>query len=213
MKSVVIGVSIAIILLAVAAATGFYLGYFSIGQRAGSIGVNPSPSPPPTVSPFPTLPSPMLTPLITPAVTPPAITPPKTPPVPSQTVTPSITPTVPSPTIPVSNVNFQIAITDMSGTGLSRTATAQVTNTGTTDAHNVWVKSEVLSQGQRIQLSGKDYLRINIGTIKAGTTVTVQPDLSFNLLDGLKIQQNGAQLTLTIYSDEHTQTLTYDYKP
>jgi hypothetical protein len=31
----------------------------------------------------------------------------------------------------------------VSGTGLSRTVTAQITNVGTADAHNVWAKVEV----------------------------------------------------------------------
>jgi VCBS repeat-containing protein len=116
-------------------------------------------------------------------------------------------------TVPTANVNFKVVVTGVSGTDLSRTVTAQVTNTGSSDAHNAWAKIEVFSQSQRIQLSGQDYLSVNIGTVKAGATVTEQATLSFSLLDSLKIQQNGAQFLLTLYSDEWTQTLTYDYKP
>ena len=101
----------------------------------------------------------------------------------------------------------------VSGTGLSRTVSAQVTNTGTADANNVWIKSEVFSQQQKIQLSGQDALRVDIGAIKAGTTITSQANLSFSLLDGLRIQQNGARFVLTVNSDERTQTLNYDYTP
>lgn len=88
-----------------------------------------------------------------------------------------------------------------------------ITNNGTADAHNVWVKSEVLSQQQKILLSGQDSLRLDIGAIKAGTTITSEVNLSFNLLDGLRIQQNGARFVLTVNSDERTQTLNYDYTP
>jgi hypothetical protein len=110
-------------------------------------------------------------------------------------------------------VTFDMMITGISGTGLSRTVTAQVINTGSSDAHNVWAKVEAFSQGQRVQISSQDYLRVDIGEIKAGATVKPQATLSFTLVDGLKIQQNGAQFQLTIYSDEKIQSLTYDYKP
>ena len=139
------------------------------------------------------------------------------PPSTSPTQTPTVKPTtLPSPVTspsPVNNVNFDFAITDISGTGLSRTVTAQVTNTGSTDAHNAWAKVEVFSQGARIKLSNNDFLRVDIGIIKAGAAVTKQVTLQFSVLDGLKITQNGAQLVLTIYSDENTQTFNYDYKP
>ena len=114
---------------------------------------------------------------------------------------------------PNKNVNFDFAITDINGTGLSRTVTSQVTNTGSTDAHNAWAKVEVFSQGASIKLSNSDFLRVDLGIIKAGTAVTKQVTLQFSLLDGLKITQSGAQLVLTIYSDENTQTFNYDYKP
>ena len=114
---------------------------------------------------------------------------------------------------PMPNVDFQIAVTSVSGTGLSRTVTAQITNTGNADVHNVRAKVEVSSRGKGIKLCGRDFLTVDIGTIKAGMTATAHVTLSFNFLDGLKIQQNGAQFVLIIYSYEHTQTLTYDYKP
>ncbi len=191
MKPVVIGVILAIIILVAIFTVGInFLSSLSLSQLFKG-GASPSPSPPPNIPPTPSPPKP-----------PPATTPSGTTPVPSST-----------PTQPAANVNFEVVVTNVSGTGLSRTITAQITNTGTADAHNVWVKAEVFSQGQRIQVSGQDYLRVDIGTIKAGATATAQETLSFNLLDGLKIQQNGAQIVLTIYSDERTQTLTYDYKP
>ncbi len=143
----------------------------------------------------------------------------KSPPTPSPTVPPpSTSPTVPppspSPTVPLTaDVKFELVVSDVSGTGLSRTITAQITNTGSSEAHNVWVKIEVSSQEARVKLDGQDYIRVDLGTIKAKETVTRQVTLNISAFDGLKIAMNGAQFVLTIYSDEHTQTLSYDYKP
>lgn len=110
-------------------------------------------------------------------------------------------------------MNFEIAITNVSGTGLSRAVTAHVTNTGSADAHNAWAKAEVFCRGQRIQMSGQDFLKQDLGTVKAQTTVIAQATLDFGFFDGLTILQHGAQVLLTVISDERTQTLTYDYKP
>ena len=129
---------------------------------------------------------------------------------------PSPKPPSPTPSIPPSQngeVKFEFAVTDISGSGLSRTITAQVTNTGDIDAHNVWGKVEVSSQGSMIKLEGKEFLRIDAGTITSGDTVTIEVTLSFGLTDGLKISQNGATFMLTIYSDESTETFSYDYSP
>ncbi|MFC2013810.1 hypothetical protein ACFLU8_02890 [Chloroflexota bacterium] len=129
---------------------------------------------------------------------------------------PSSNPSSPTPSIPPSQngeVKFEFAVTDISGSGLSRTITAQVTNTGDIDAHNVWGKVEVFSQGSMIKLGSKEFLRIDIGTITYGGTATTEVTLSFGLTDGLKILQNGATFVLTIYSDELTETFSYDYSP
>ena len=129
---------------------------------------------------------------------------------------PSPNPPSPTPSIPPSQngeVKFEFAVIDISGSGLSRTITAQVTNTGDIDAHNVWGKVEVFSQGSRIKLEGKEFLRIDVGTITSGDTVTTELTLSFGLTDGLKISQNGATFLLTIYSDKVTETFSYDYSP
>jgi hypothetical protein len=131
---------------------------------------------------------------------------------PTPTPTPSPAP-APSPAPQSGDVKFEFAVTDISGSGLSRTITAQVTNTGDADAHNVWGKVEVSSQGSKIKLGGNDYLRQDIGTIAAGETITVQVTLSFSFTDGLKLSQNGATFMLTIYSDEYTETFSYDYEP
>ncbi len=110
-------------------------------------------------------------------------------------------------------MNFEIEITNVSGAGLSRAVTAQVTNKGSADAHNAWAKAEVFSQGQRIQISGQDYVKQDLGTVKGRTTVIAQATLDFGLFDGLTILQNGAQVLFSVCSDEYIETLTYDYKP
>jgi hypothetical protein len=113
----------------------------------------------------------------------------------------------------MAKVNFEISVTAVSGSGLSRTVSAEVNNSGSADAHNTWIKVDVSSLGQRIRLSGQDYLKVNIGTIKARSSVTARANLSLNLGDGLRVRQNGAQLLLTVNSDENTQTLPYNFKP
>jgi len=118
-----------------------------------------------------------------------------------------------SPTLAEEDIRFKFAISDISGTGLSRTITSQLSNTGSSDAHNVWAKVEVFCQGSRVKVSGLDYLKEDVGILKAGETVTREVTLSFNVFDGLKISNNGAKFILTVYSDEHTETLSYDYQP
>lgn len=153
--------------------------------------VSPTPSPVPKVtspSPSPTAPAP----------SPPAPTAPPAPP-------------VPVPTLKAGNWEFSIA--GISGSGLTRTIAAQITNTNTTDANSVKAKIEVFSQQQRIQLSGQDYLTEDLGTVKAKTTVTRQVTVTLSLADGLKVVQNGARFVLTVTSDKGAETLNYDYKP
>ncbi len=110
------------------------------------------------------------------------------------------------------NVNFSLSINNFNVSGpTSGTVNAQVTNTGTVDAHNVWVKVEIIYQGSIVKIGGQDYLRKDLGTLAPGQTVTSQVTLSVSLTDGIKIAQNGATFRLTVYSDEKTQTMSYDY--
>ena len=213
MKKVVIIVLTAAILLGGAAAAGFYMGFFSPGQKTGKEVSAPSTSPSPARTPLPPATTPAVTPTPAPPTSPPTLRPTLPPAAIPTPVPPTVAPTLASTSAPTASVDFQIAITGLTGTGLSRTVNAQIANDGTAEAHNVWVKSEVFSQQQKIQLSGQDSLRVDVGTIKAGTTITSQANLSFNLLDGLRIQQNGARFVLTVNSDERTQTLNYDYTP
>ena len=120
----------------------------------------------------------------------------------------------PSPPPPAEGeVKFELVITDISGSGLTRTITAQLPKTGSADAPNAWTKIEVFSGRSLIKLGGADFLRDDIGVVKAGETVTRQVTLSFSAFDGLKISRNGARFMLTISSDEHTETFSYEYQP
>lgn len=109
------------------------------------------------------------------------------------------------------SVDFDFTITEIRGSGLSRDITALITNTGKADAHNVWAKMEVFSGDSRVRLGGQDYLRVDIGTIGAGESIERQVTLSFTLADGLTISRSGATFKLTINSDEHSETYSYDY--
>ena len=130
---------------------------------------------------------------------------------PAEAPKPAPPPSQPTPT--GSNVEFEFAVTGVSGEGLSRTISAQLTNTGTGDAHNVWAKVEVFSQDSRIKVSGKDFIRVDIGMLKSGAAITKEVNIQFGIMDGLKIAQNGARFVLTMNSDEKTQELYYDYQP
>jgi len=111
------------------------------------------------------------------------------------------------------NVKFALEITSINGGDFSRSVSAQLTNVGTADAHNVWGKIEAYYQGIRIKLSGQDYVRKDIGLLAARNSVTTDVTLSFSIIDAIKISQNGVRLVLTVFSDEFTQTFYYDYMP
>ena len=111
-----------------------------------------------------------------------------------------------------SKVEFEFNPTEMIGSGLKRTVTYQLTNTGSADAHNARAKVEVLPLEASVELDEEYSVRDDIGTIKAGETVTRQAAFEFSLSDGLKLLREGASFRLTIDSDEHTQILSYDYQ-
>ena len=119
----------------------------------------------------------------------------------------------PEGTSPGGKWEFGFTLDKISGSGLSRTVTARLSNLGPDDAHNVWGTLEGFSGKARIKLSGSQSIRIDVGTLKGGATVTRQLTLRFGLSDGLKILQNGARFILTVYSDEHSQAIPYDYQP
>lgn len=194
---------IVILLIIVAFVSGLAIGYVK--------GLSPRQPPPISDKPGIVVPAPSPTPITGATITPPATRPPAGTPAPSPTAVPVTPPGIPPPL--ARNVRFDFALTNISGAGFTRTVTAQLANTGTADAHNTWAKVEVFSQGSRIQLNGTDFLRVDVGTLKAKETVTKQADIQFSLFDGLKIAQVGGQFVLTITSDENTQAFNYDYKP
>jgi hypothetical protein len=109
--------------------------------------------------------------------------------------------------------NFEARIVDISGDGLTRQVTAELLNKMAEDVHNTIVKLEVTSGGSVIKLNGKEYLEVDLGTIKSGETVQSTMEISLGFFDGLKITQNGAVLYLTVKSDEVTETVKYEYQP
>jgi hypothetical protein len=81
------------------------------------------------------------------------------------------------------------------------------------DAHNVWVRVSASSGSSVIKMSGQNYLRVDIGTLKAASSVIKQVELSLNLVDALKVSQQGVRMEMTIVSDEYSETVYYDYLP
>ncbi len=122
-------------------------------------------------------------------------------------------PSTPTPPPTVGSVKFELNLTNITGSGTSRTVTATLTNAGNVDAHNVWAKIQASVGGSPINLNGQPYVRVDIGTLPSGQSVTRQVTLSFSLIDSIKILQQGARLDLTVISDEGQQTFSYDYKP
>ncbi len=105
---------------------------------------------------------------------------------------------------------FDVKIAKICGGGLTRVVTAQVSNIGKKDAHNVWARVEVESAGYKVRIGGLDSLRIDAGTVKSGTTVSREAVLQVGLFDGMRVSQNGARILLTVNSDETTQSFHYD---
>jgi hypothetical protein len=110
-------------------------------------------------------------------------------------------------------VDFGLAISGVSGSGLARKVSARITNTGTSDAHNTSLKVEAYSQGSRVKLGGKEYILQNLGTLKAGESQPVEADISFNITEGPRILKDGADFVITISSNEKILSLNYNYKP
>lgn len=125
----------------------------------------------------------------------------------------SVTATNSTPTTN-SGVFFTLKIASVSSTGLtSRDITGQIGNSGSSDAHNVSAKVEVLCQGSPVRINNQESVNQLFGTIKAGDSVSETIALEIGISDAVKISQYGATIKLTITSDEKTQTLDYDYRP
>ncbi|MBI4320870.1 MAG: hypothetical protein HY675_20450 [Chloroflexi bacterium] len=135
-------------------------------------------------------------------------------PAPALTGAPPVTVTgAPPATAPASKVAFDLKIGSVSQSGLSANVTATLTNNGAADAHNVWAKVEAFVQGSRVKVNGADYLRVDVGELKAKSAVSRQVTLSFGIFDAAKLVQSGGRFVLTVSSDEATQPFAYDYQP
>jgi hypothetical protein len=111
------------------------------------------------------------------------------------------------------NINFTLEILSVSGANLSRTVTAMVINAGRIDAENCRAKIEVFSSNNRIKINGQAYLEQDLGTLKPGEPSISEVTLSFSALDAPKLLKNGVTINITLYSDQKTQTFSYDYQP
>jgi len=136
-----------------------------------------------------------------------------TPPATTTRSAPAAATALPTTSEEVPYVKFDFVITDISGSGFTRTVTAQISNTGNEDAHNVRGVVQVLQGDSIISINGEDSLTVEVGALPAGSAVTVEQTIKFGLLDGLKIQSNGAEFSVTLYSDEATQSFSEFYQP
>ena len=102
---------------------------------------------------------------------------------------------------------------NITGSGLSRTITARIANTGSVAAHNVRATVNVTSGGSPVRISGQDSLDVSIGDLAPGAAVEKAVELGFGFADGLRISQQGATFFLTVSSDEAAETFSYEYQP
>ena len=86
---------------------------------------------------------------------------------------------------------FAIEIVGVEETGtLSRKITARLTNKDGY-AKNVVVTLELLLDGERIKINGKEELTLSVGDIKPNESVEKTVELSVGFFDGLKIKSKG----------------------
>jgi cytoskeletal protein RodZ len=142
----------------------------------------------------------------------------------SPTTAPSPVPDKPSPAPPTQpapestpepqDVSFTMGVSSFRISGAtSGTVVAQIVNTGSVDAHNAWIKVEIYTQDTLVKVDGEDFFRKDLGTIKAGSTITPQATINVSLGDGLRILANGARFELTIFCDEGSQSVSYTITP
>lgn len=174
---------------------GFIVAYFLDAFRPGKQPVLQNTlAPSPGLSPTPPLPSITLPPSTTI----------------NMSINPSATPgKAPSP----ADADFNLLITDVTGSGFSRTVKAEISNCGMGSAQNIIAKVEVFSGGSHVKINGLDYLTLDLGTLGPGAKAWRQVTLKFSLFDGIKLLKNGADIALTVNSDEKTLIFNYSYKP
>lgn len=78
-----------------------------------------------------------------------------------------------------------------------------IQNTGTVMAHNVRVTFGLqTAEGETIKLSGGEQIERSLGDMESGQSITEKVEFTISLVDGYKIQDNGAVAIFNIYSDE-----------
>jgi hypothetical protein len=122
------------------------------------------------------------------------------------------TSSIPSQT-PAPAVAFSLQVVDFSLNGFSADITAQVSNIGNADAHNIQARIQAISAGSLIQLNNLDSVMVPVGNLPARQATTVKTTLGLNFIDGLKVSSSGATIYLWLISDEKTQNFSYDYHP
>lgn len=90
---------------------------------------------------------------------------------------------------------------------------ATLTNTGDETAHNVNVDIRFYCDGDQIDVNGKEYLSLDLGTMDPGESETRTKEIDVGFGGGLCIQNNGARIVFTVTSDEKTMTLEETYNP
>lgn len=90
---------------------------------------------------------------------------------------------------------------------------ASLTNSGEETAHNVNVNVRFYCNGDRIDINGKEYLSLDLGTMEPGETEERTEEVDVGFGGGLCIQNNGARIVFNVISDEKTMTLEETYNP
>lgn len=110
------------------------------------------------------------------------------------------------------DVKFTPAITGITGSGLTRTVTAQLTNTGNITTHNTRVQVKAFCDDKVVKLNGMESITLNVDIIKAGETLIRSLPVSLSPFAAVKLARNGGRLEFTITSDEGSETVNYELR-
>ncbi|GBD11258.1 hypothetical protein HRbin23_00911 [bacterium HR23] len=133
-------------------------------------------------------------------------------PIPTPTPTPSPRPGVP-PTPTSIPPRLEVRIVQVTGSGLARIVTAQVLNTGGSEATGVYAVAQFFAGATQVQVNGQDALRVEVGRVGAGQRVERTVEVRFSLLDGLRLQRSGGRVVLTVYADQGTWRYEEAFQP
>jgi len=126
---------------------------------------------------------------------------------------PTVSPTPTPPPTRTADVRFEFAVSGVTGSGLTRTITAQLTNSGTADAHNVWVKAEAFYARGTRQAEWPGLLARRRRDRQVGRNRDTRNHGEYWRPGRAQGHAERATFTLTVYSDEATQALNYEYRP